>query len=64
MRISPKARWIVALLFLAIASQALVFAPSLHSVAAVFWGLSFAFLIGALVIAVMRFRDDRMKQRK
>ncbi|GAA1853618.1 hypothetical protein [Brevibacterium marinum] len=61
MRIPLKARWIIALLFLAIASQALAFAPGLHDLTAVFWGLSFAFMVGALVVAVIRFREERTK---
>lgn len=56
MRIPLQTRWIMALLLLAIGSQALAFAPGLRSFAAVLWGLSLVFLIAALVIAVRRYR--------
>lgn len=59
MRIQLAARWIVALLLLAIGSLALVFAPGLGDLAAVFWGLSLMFLIAALVIAARRWRTGR-----
>nr|BFF07535.1 hypothetical protein GCM10023233_25040 [Brevibacterium otitidis] len=59
MRISLKARWIVALLLLAIGSQALAFAPGMHDSAAVLWGLSLVFLVTALVLAVQRYRSSR-----
>lgn len=59
MRIPQASRWIIALLLLAIGSLALVFAPGLHDLAAVFWGLSLVFLIAALVIAVRRWRTGR-----
>lgn len=62
MSISLKTRWIIALLFLAISSQALVLAPALHDFAAVFWGLSLMLLIGALTLAVMRLRTEREKK--
>ncbi|MCD1286028.1 hypothetical protein CV023_09315 [Brevibacterium sp. CCUG 69071] len=63
MRLPLKVRWIVALLLLAIGSQALVFAPGLHDFAAVFWGLSFVLLVGALVLAVQRYRAGRQERR-
>lgn len=59
MRIPLASRWIIALLLLAIGSLALVFAPGLHDLAAVFWGLALVFLIAALVIAVRRWRTVR-----
>lgn len=59
MRLSMRTRWILAFLLLAIAAQALVFAPQLHNMAVLFWGLSFAFLICALVVAVRRRRESR-----
>lgn len=63
MNIPLKTRWIIALLFLAISAQALVFAPALHDFAIVLWGLSFVFLIGALTLAVTRPRAEREKKR-
>lgn len=62
MRLPLKVRWIVTLLILAIGSQALVFAPGLHNVAAVFWGLSFVLLVAALVLAVQRYREVRQER--
>lgn len=59
MRIPQASRWIIALLLLAIGSLALVFAPGLHDLAAVFWGLALVSLIAALVIAVRRWRTVR-----
>lgn len=59
MRIPQASRWIIALLLLAIGSLALVFAPGLHDLAAVFWGLALMSLIAALVIAVRRWRTVR-----
>lgn len=59
MRIPLASRWILALILLAIGSLALVFAPGLHDLAAVFWGLSLVFLIAALAIAVSRWRTER-----
>ncbi|MCT1657678.1 hypothetical protein [Brevibacterium luteolum] len=59
MRIPQASRWIIALLLLAIGSLALVFAPGLHDLAAVFWTLSLVSLIAALVIAVRRWRTVR-----
>ncbi len=61
MRLSPKTRWILALLCLVVASQMLALVPGLHNFAVVLWGLSLAFLIGALVLAVMRHREERSK---
>lgn len=61
MRLSPKTRWIIALLFLAVGSQALAFAPGMRNIAAIAWGLSLAFLIGALVITEIRRREERSK---
>lgn len=63
MSLTLKTRWIIALLFLAVSCQALVFAPALHDFAAVLWGLSFVLLIGALTLAVMRLRVEREKKR-
>ncbi|MBU8579270.1 hypothetical protein [Brevibacterium luteolum] len=59
MGIPLASRWIIALLLLAIGSLALVFAPGLHDLAAVFWGLALVSLIAALVIAVRRWRTVR-----
>lgn len=58
-KLSKKTRWIIALLLLSLASRALTFAPQLDNASTVAWGLSFAFLIGALVLAIMRLRDQR-----
>ncbi len=59
MRIARKTRWIVALLLLAIGSQALLFAPGMRSLAVVFWGISFVLLVTALVIAIQRYQSSR-----
>lgn len=58
-KLSKKTRWIIALLLLSLASRVLTFAPQLDNASTVAWGLSFAFLIAALVLAVMRLRDQR-----
>lgn len=59
MRIPLASRWIIALMFLVIGCLALAFAPELHDLAAVFWGLALVSLIAALVIAVRRWRTVR-----
>lgn len=64
MNVSLKTRWIVALLMLSVCSQALVLAPVLHDLSAVIWGLSFALLISALVLAVMRHGSERANKRR
>ncbi len=56
MRRSRLTKWILALLMVAVACQALVFASGLHDFAALLWGLSLAFLIAALVLAVKQER--------
>ena len=53
---SRLTNWILALLMMAIACQALVFASGLRNFAALLWGLSLAFLIAALVLAVRQER--------
>lgn len=62
MRQSLTTRWIVGLLMLVVACQALAFAPVLRNAAVVFWGLSLAFTVGALVLAVTRLRTERTKK--
>lgn len=61
MRSSPKTKWVLALLLLAVATQLLALAPGVHIAAVILWGVSFAGLIGALVIAVPRAREERTK---
>lgn len=62
MRNSLRTRWIIALLLLVVACQALAFAPVLRNAAIVFWGLSLALIIVALVLAVTRLRSERAKR--
>jgi len=54
MRMTRSTRWILALIMMAIACQALVFVPVAAYSAIVFWGLSLVFLVAALVVAVKR----------
>lgn len=61
MRHSPKTRWILALLLLTVASQLLALAPGVHIPAVILWGVSCACLMGALIIAVLRRREERTK---
>lgn len=63
MGLSTKTRWIVALIILSIAVRGLTFVPQLDYGAVISWGLSLTFLIAALVLAVMRHRDQKRSER-
>jgi hypothetical protein len=56
MRPTRLTKWILALLFLASVCQVLAPVPVAPYSALVFWGLSLAFLVTALVLAVRRRR--------
>ena len=58
-----KLRGIIALLFLVIVCQVLIHVPPLHDFVLVLWGLSFAFLLAALVLAVQRHRGTSHERR-
>ncbi|MDN6529509.1 MAG: hypothetical protein L0K67_10610 [Brevibacterium sp.] len=62
MRLSVTTRWIIALLMLVFACQALAAAPMLHNATTVFWGLSLLLLVGALILAIPRLRTERTKK--
>ena len=59
MRPTRLTKWILALLFLAIVCQVPAPVPVAPYSALVFWGLSLAFLVTALVLAVRRRRGPR-----
>ena len=59
MRTTRLTKWILALLFLASVCQVLAPVPVAPYSAIVFWGLSLAFLVTALVLAVRRRRGTR-----
>jgi protein-S-isoprenylcysteine O-methyltransferase Ste14 len=59
MRPTRLTKWILALLFLASVCQLLAPVPVAPYSAIVFWGLSLAFLVTALVLAVRRRRGAR-----
>ena len=56
---STKTRWIIALIILAVAVRGLTFVPQLDYAAVISWGLSLACLIAALVLAVLRSREQK-----
>lgn len=60
---SKMTRWIVALLLLTAGLQLLTFVSALQNAVVVFWGLSFACLICALVLALRRQRTEHGKGR-
>lgn len=59
MRRTRLTTWILTLLFLAFVCQVLAPVPVAPYSALVFWGLSLAFLVTALVLAVRRRRGAR-----
>lgn len=59
MRPSTMTRWILALLFLAVACFVLTPVPPFQNFSLLLWGIALASLVAALIVAVRRDRNRR-----